>query len=177
MTPLPANNTGVLFVDYSVCGENHTMEVRYDGGGSVADAAVFADQLLTAASPGLFLLTILGTRHRAAGSNVSLPTIWPGSATYGSGSGAHYQSAWYADLVGRSDDGRRCRIAVFGFQEVADTTNNDYRVLRSESSIADDMVAAAEAGVHAPASIGGFLCSWHQYINIGVNAYWRNRIR
>jgi hypothetical protein len=177
MAPLPSNNTGCLFVDYTGCGEQHTMLIRYGAAGSAAAAMTVADALLSSLDPALLLITIDQVRDRPAGSNVSLPITWTGAGSYGSGAGTHDQTADFCDFVGRSNDGRRCRISVFCFGEKVDTTNHDFRVLTSEATAIGDAVAALEAGVGAPVSIGGLAVSWHQYADIGTNAYWRNRIR
>ncbi len=177
MAPLPSNNTAVLFVDYSGCGENHTLQIRFAAPGIIADAMGIADGLLAALGATIREITITGARVRAAGSNVTIPVAWTGAATYGSGAGSHNESAYYVDFVGRSVDGRRCRVAVFCVGVPADATNQDFRLTRSESGGVDAALTVLEAGSGAPVSISGLAVSWHQYGNIGTNAYWRNQIR
>ena len=177
MAPLPSNNTGVLYIDYSVAGENHTQQVRFGVSSSSGDALALAYDLWAEASPLLFLCTIIGARVRDAGTNVTYPVTWAGAATYGSGAGEHFNSAWYMDFVGRSIDGRRCRISWFGLVVDFDAVNDDYRLLAGENSNVADVLTALDSGSDVPVSISGQAVNWHQYANIGQNAYWRNHIR
>jgi len=177
MAPLPSNNTAVLFVDYSGCGENHTVQVRYGTGASAADAMTLLDAVWFAMSPRLRLVTVTGARVRDISTNVTYPVTWTGAVNYGSGAGFHFESAYYADFVGRSIDGRRCRLAFFCAQAPADITSNDFRVSATESTDVDDAITALNAGTDVPVTISGQAVNWQTYTNIGTNAYWRNRIR
>lgn len=177
MAPLPSNNTDVLFLDYTTSGESHTLQLRFDTHASVSDAMTSMDLFLTAVDPLIYVLTVVTARHRAFNSTVSLPVAWSGAATYGSGAGPHYASADYVDFVGRSQNGRRVRAAVFGAISNADTSGNDFRF----ASSANADVAAAVAELNAPSdrwlAIDNFKPTWYAYGNLGNNAYWRNRIR
>lgn len=177
MAPIPSNNTGVLFVDYNTCGEDHTIQMRYGSGGSVTDAMTVMENFLNALDPGLNLVTIIGARERAAGGNVTFPVAWTGAATYGGSAGTREKTAQYIDFVGRSVGGVRLRVAMFGVGDVVDTTEHDYRFSRAASAVVDDALTALEASAVAPVAADGDAVSWHQYANVGVNAYWRNRIR
>lgn len=177
MAPLAYNNTGLVFVDYASCGEDHTMQLRYGSDGSIEECLSLADTLFNAMDSSLQLVTIIGARQQAIHTNFSLPVTWTGAATYGSGVGDHYKSAWFADFVGRSSGGRRVRVAMFGLAADFDGTSKDYRYSTTESVDVADAVAALEANPNACVAIDGLVASWHQYANIGQNAYWRNRIR
>lgn len=175
MPPLPSNTTGVVFVDYSVGGHDHTIEARYSASGSQAGAMTVIDDLLTSLAAVLFTLTINGARHRPALSNVTLPVPWTGAATYGSGVAVPAQSAWYYNFIGRAPSGRRARIGVFGSNAVTDISAGDYRI-----PIVGAFVGARAVLDAAPddaVAIDGDTPVWYDYVNCGVNAYWRNRIR
>jgi hypothetical protein len=135
------------------------------------------DLFLQAIDPVLRLLTVTGARHRVFGGTVSLPVTWTGAATYGTGAGDHNESANYFDFVGRSENGRRVRVAVFGTSVQADTSGHDYRF----ASSAEANVAAAVIELNTPSdrwlAIDNFKPTWYAYANVGNNAYWRNRIR
>lgn len=177
MAPLPSNTTGVVFLDYNTCDEPHTVQCRYGASSDANGAMTVLDAFLTALSPVLNLVTIVGARERVAGGNVSLPLTWLGSATYGSGAGPHNESAYYYDFVGRSADGRRVRMAMFGAGGDHDGIGEDFRFSVADSSdIAAAFAVLAAAGADC-VSISGLPVSWHPYANGGVNAYWRNRIR
>lgn len=177
MAPLPVNSTATLFVDYQTCGEGHTLQIRFGVGGSAGDAMTVADALLTALSGELRLITIQGARVRDLGGSVTYPVTWTGAATYGSGAGLHFETAYYMDFVGRSLDGRKCRVSVFGHAAPADLTGDDFRMFASDSSAVANALTALEADPNTPVSISGDTVNWHQYADIGTNAYWRNRIR
>ncbi len=175
MAPLPSNNTGVLFLDYSVGGEDHTVQFRYPPGGSLIDLKDVADQFLSALGDAIMTITITGARHRAEGENITLPTAWTGASTYGTGSATHDQSAWYVDFVGRSAGGRKVRIAIFGAASFEDNIGHDYR-LPATDQIADALTVLNDNG-DILTGIDGETVVWYSYANVGVNAYWRNRIR
>jgi len=176
MAPLPSNNTAVTFVDYSCEGEDHTIQMRHSSGASVGDALATIDAFLTALGTNIYLLTITGARERDISANVTYPVTWPGAATYGSSTEGNYASAQYGDFIGRSIDGRRCRVAVFGLKGIVDTAGDDFRFPSSVGYVGAAL-AVLEADGNVPCSISGLPVNWHQYMNAGINAYWRNRIR
>ena len=175
MAPLPSNNTAVWFLDYTVCGEGHTLQARSGDGVDASEASSDLDQFLSAITDELFELTIVRLRHRAAGSSVSLPVTWSGGATYGSGAGVHADSAQYGDFVGRSFEGRRVRLAVFGWKGTIE--GDDFRVSTAEDSLIADAVALLNGTSDFFLAIDGTVPVWYGYANTGDNAYWRNRIR
>jgi hypothetical protein len=166
-----------VYLDYNTCGEDHTMQMRKNETASNDDVMAVMDAFLLALSPGLNLVTIIGARARDAGGSVTYPLTWPGDPTYGSGAGFHYESANFLDFVGRSIGGRRCRISVFGWGVQADTSSEDYRLTTGESAPVAAALAVLEAGSGTPVAIDGDPVNFHQYANMGVNAYWRNHIR
>lgn len=177
MAPLPSNNTDVLFVDYNTCGEDHTAQVRFNDDGSVTEAMSLLDTVLTALSSRLRLITIVGARVRAAGGSITVPVTWAGDPTYGGSAGVHFESAYFCDFIGRSDLGRRVRLAIFGFNSPADITNDDFRVTAAEDSGVEDAIAALNAATGVAIAVDGIHANWYPYANIGTNAYWRNHIR
>lgn len=177
MAPLPSNSTDVLFVDYTTCGESHTLQMRFNDDGSVTEAMSKVDEVLTAISSRLRLITITGARVRGAGGSVSLPVTWSGDPTYGTGSGAHFESAYFADFIGRSDLGRRVRMSVFGLNIPADTSGEDFRITSGEDAGVSAAVTALNASTGVAIAVDGVSATWYPYVNIGANAYWRNHIR
>jgi hypothetical protein len=138
---------------------------------------ILLHDLLTVLDPGLTLLTVLGARFRAEGSNITLPLVWTGDSNYGGTLGPRYKGAAFLDFVGRDVEGRRCRLEIFGPGDFFDTTNEDYRFTSTDSAVVADAVAVLQAGSGTPVSIAGNDVGWYPYANTGVNAYWRNRIR
>jgi len=175
MAPLPINNTAVLFVDYIVSNHNHTMQLRFNDTASAGDAIAVADAFLTALDDRIFTLTILGARVRDQGGSVTYPVTWTGAASYGAGTAGDYTSGWYFDFVGRSIGGRRGRVSVFGAAFLNDT--NDYRFELTDNIAYGAAMAVLEAGSGVPVAIDGDPINFNQYVNSGVNAYWRNHLR
>lgn len=175
MAPLPSNTTGVVFVDYTVGGEEHTIQCRYSASGSAAGAMTVIADFLAALTSVLETITITGARHRPAGSTITLPMVWTGAATYGSGVATRAQSAWYYDFIGRSPDGRRVRMSVFGANAMTDIAEGDYRIPIVGAFIGAK--AVLDAAPDDAVTISGDTPVWYTYANTGVNAYWRNRIR
>lgn len=175
MAPLPSNNTACLFVDYSVGGEDHTMLVRIGAGSTVADAMLALSDFLTTLVATIFTITITGARQRAVDAIVTTPVTWIGDATYGTGTATHAQSAWYINFVGRSPQGRKVRLAVFGAVNIVDLAENDYRL--PATGAVEDAIAVLQAADTVIVAIDGNGPIWYPYANLGVNAYWRNRIR
>lgn len=134
------------------------------------------DNVLTAAGTSLFLITIDGARVRDAGSNVTYPVTWTGAATYGSGAGIVGKTAWYIHFVGRGIGGRRNRITFFGNTVIVDPADDNYRISTANATVAA-MIAALEADPNTPCTIDGDTTNWHQYANLGANAYWTKKVR
>lgn len=177
MAPLPVNSTARFFLDYETSGHPHTLMVRFGTGSSPGDAMTLVHNFLDALSPLIFLLTVQGARVSNISSGVSFPVTWTGDPTYGSGVGDSTNTAWYLDFVGRGIGGRRARLAVFGSTNVRDGANDDYRISTSDSAAVLAAVQALEAGSDVPVTIDADAVNWHQYANVGMNAYWRNRLR
>jgi len=175
MAPLPSNNTGVLFVDYSVGGESHTTQFRYSDGSSLIDIKDVADQFFTALGDAIKEITITGARHRPKDENITLPVTWTGAATYGTGSATHDQSAWFVDFIGRTAAGRKARIAVFGAASFEDNIGHDYRLPATDQI--SDALDVLNGNSDQLCGIDNEVVVWYPYANVGVNAYWRNKIR
>jgi len=175
MAPLPPNSTGRLYVDYTVCGEEHTAIVRFATGSSADEALADFNDLTTEASPLLFESTVNNVRFSAALSNVSnpLPGTWP--TGWGSGAGTHIQTANMLSFRSRSLDGRKGGIILFGCKFTE--SGGDARINSAESADVEACLAVLANAEGTFVTINQFQPSWYQYANIGQDAYWRNRIR
>jgi len=175
MAPLPPESPERWWLDYSTCGESHSLQMRCEDGATATDASTAFDNFLTSIDSQVYELTVDGLRRAANGSNISLPAVWSGEPTYGSGDGPHDHSAAYVDFIGRSIGGRRVRAAVFG--GINFSVGADFRVSAGESTVVEDALAALVAAEGFWIAIDGLQPVWHSYFNIGPNAYWRNKIR
>jgi hypothetical protein len=151
------------------------MQLRYEAGGDFNEVLDVFDAFLTAIDAGIYEITIEGARHRADGATISLPITWAFATTYGTTTALHNQTAQYYDWIGRSTGGRRVRLTVFGAITGYDVADDDYRV--AATGIFEDgrdvLVGAADLLV----AIDNAPIVWYNYVNLGQNAYWRNRVR
>lgn len=175
MAPLPSNNTAVLFVDYTVSGEQHTMQARPQTGSSNLDVMDVLAAFWAALDDSIFLTNIDGARGRAEGATVTLPVTWTGDSGYGVTDGEHNTTAQYYDFVGRSILGRRVKLSVFGAGTLVDTVGHDYRL--TPSGLLLDALNVLKSNSDILGAIDGAQIIWYDYINTGINAYWRNKIR
>jgi hypothetical protein len=149
--------------------------IRYKDPATPADVIAAFNDLITACGALFITSAFVGGRHAADGSNVSVPLAGAWPTTWGSGSALDFHNGMYYDFVGRSLDGRKCRLALFGAQAVE--VGGDYRTTTGESSLINDAVDVLNGTPNIFISINKFQPVWAPYANMGTNAYWRNKIR
>ena len=175
MPPTAPDNTPRYFVDYTVCGFQHTLMCRVDSTVVAADVGATIDALFTAFDSSIFATTIDDFRFADAGSGVSNPVTWPGASGYGSGAGEPANTADYYDMIGRGPTGKRVRVAIFG--ATITTFGGDYRISGAENALVASAIAVLTSDVQMFLDIEFNNPVWKNYINIGTNAYWRNKVR
>lgn len=175
MAPLSPDNTQRFYLDYSTCGFDHTLLCRAGSTVVAADAGATIAAFLDAIGGNFRLITVTGFRSSAPGTNLSFSEVWPGAATYGSGAGLAYETAQYWDFVGRGSTGRRVRVSVFG--AIGYFGGTDYRITPAEAPDITDGLAALTSDGDIFLDIDYQVPIWHNYVDSGVNAYWRNKIR
>lgn len=175
MAPISPDATARYWLDYSVAGQVHSQQMRVIGSAGSAAANAAFDAVWSQMDSQLLECTIIGMRHAAVGSNITNPVAWTGPASYGSGPGDPYQSAYYYDWVGRGVTGRKVRVSFFG--TLLSQFGGDYRLVSGESAIVALVLDAFVADPECWVDISGNVPVWHNYADTGVNAYWRNKIR
>lgn len=175
MAPLPPDSTARVKIFYQTCGFTHTALIRYKAPNVVADVITEFNSFITACGGLFYESSFIGAQAAALSSNVfnEVAGDWP--VAWGSGAGPRYATAQYYDWVGRSVDGKRVRFALFGAQVTH--FGDDYRMLSTESTAVDAAVQVLNDAEGSFLSINGFQPIWKSYANMGVNAYWRNKIR
>jgi hypothetical protein len=175
VAPLPLDSTARYKFLYTTCGFDHTAQMRVGDGVSDADAATEFNAFITAAGGLFHASSLTGVLKAASGSNVFNPVVadWP--VGWGSTAGPADHTANFVDWVGRSLDGRRVRFSLFGC--TFNSFNDSYRILAAEDAAVNDVVTVLNAAEGTFVSINGFQPVWKQYADIGVNAYWRNKVR
>lgn len=175
MAPISPDNTQRYYLDYETCSTNHTLLCRAGSTVVDSDASATIAAFLAALGSEINLLTVTGFRRSAPGSSVTNPVTWGGAATYGAGVGPLYKGAYYIDFVGRGATGHRVRVSVFGAVTVASTDN--YRTLPGEASYVAACIAELTSDADIFLDVDYEIPTWHNYANIGINAYWRNKLR
>jgi hypothetical protein len=175
LAPLDPTGTDRIFVDYTVAGHQHTILCRFKTPATAQDAADQVRDLLQAYDTELYASSLVTIRQADSGSGVTYPFTGTFISTWGSGTAAGNETAAYYDIVGRGHSGRRARVAVFGAK-----VENANDIFRLPYSLGGEWAAAIDVMVSSSnvfIDISGDQPLWHQYINIGVNAYWRNKLR
>jgi len=174
--PLPANNTGRLWVAYNDSINNHELMVRYNTTTTLSAVMDFIDQYLTAQDTILYLTTILGARYSGPGSDISSPIVWTGAATYGDGTMPLNQAPRELCYLGRTSGGRRFRTFLYGGKF---TTPDDFRF----PSVAESVVEAALGVIFDAGADGSFVAidnlrpTLYTYADVQYNSYWESAAR
>jgi len=175
MAPLPHNDSDIYYLDYNTGTVDHTLMCRTQNGVSDGDAINAIDDFLTAVSPFLSTITVVGLRYQAEGTSFSNPVTWTGSSTYGSGTPDRQNEASFVSFVGRDTTGHRVRVAVFGAGLVNNLTN--FRSPAGASADVQNALDVLEAPDGCFYSINEGAPAWKQYMNIGLSAYWQRQFR
>jgi len=175
MAALPPSNTVRYFLDYTVNGIEHTIQMRVGAGATDGGASSSFSAFLATLSPNFYLINVIGMRKANLGSDVTNPVTYTGTTSFGSGTASdNLARAAFLSFVGRSTDGRRVRIFVYGTKITAE---GDYRVDVSEAAEVDSAVFLLNSATGVFLTISGLQPVWKAYANEGVNAYWQRRSR
>lgn len=176
MAPLPPQSTARVWLDYSDGTNEHSLVARLGDAVSVATAVTNMNAFMLELAPSLNLLTVIGARAAFDGSNVSNPFTWTGAATYGSGTMPVVNAPRELRFIGRSGDGRRVSVSVYGF---SGATPPSYRVSAGVDAAVDDAIdalaSASAAGVFL--SISTAVPVWKTYASFNFNSYWERQAR
>lgn len=182
MAPLPPNNTGRLFLDYTTGVHEHTLSVRFDSATTLAPAANFLSiflndiELLLPAS-----WQVTGARYQMPLTDLTLPYSDPTLTSFAGGGGGTLQAyeeprEWV--YVGRSSvTGRRWELSIYGLLLA---TPGDYRLgtgsLPPAIGASLDTIASATS-TGAWVAIDGNEFVVYPYVNCNFNSYWEARQR
>lgn len=175
MAPLPFNNTSILFLDYTTCGYQHTLQVRFGGDVPETEAETELAAFLASLGNSHRLMTINGCRYLPEGQNISVEVPWNGATTYGTGAGTANETAQFYDFIGRSATGRRTRISIYG--AITKTYQEKFRAPEGSDPAFAAGINELNTGEGTFLAVDGGQPIWKRYVNLGENAYWRNRVR
>ncbi len=174
MAPLPVTNTRRYFLDYHTDVAAHTVMVRTTGSVDEATFSSVFGNFLTQLAPILNLITVDGLRVAVAGSNVTNPAVWSGGASYGTGTEQGFLTPRELCFLGRSSDGRRARLFVFGYKGA---TPVDFRIESSGSPEISNAYGILNANPGIFISISGLATVKYPYVDVNFNSYWERQRR
>jgi hypothetical protein len=110
----------------------------------------------------------------AQGSSVRNPVSW--TSITGTGTPATFPTrlSRSGSFVGRSPDGRKVRIFLYGWVYGADAT---YRIYGSEDPILQAAIDDLNALTSRVGTISGSAPTFKPYLNFRNNAYWQTNLR
>lgn len=175
MAPLPPSNTERWKYTYSNAIAEHSFIFRLVDGSDIADADAVVSALMTFYDDLVVESTITGVEFAAEGSDIFNPRA--GSTvvgdTFGTTAANLTSNAVAATLIGRSEDGRRSRLSIFGWFGAV----SEYRLTVAENTDLGVLIAFLNAGTTPLISIGGIGVVYKQYIDIKANDHWVGRAR
>lgn len=176
VTALPASNTNRYWLDYTVNSDPHSLMMRDFGGlGAAAVSSIYSDLLSLFSTDDIYGIGVTGMRFAVAGSDVTLPRTYSGTASFSGGTAfdTDRRAAQYS-FTGRDDSGHKGRIFIFGAKFSA---NGDYRLQVAENARISDVVDYLNALPTSFCSINGKKMVWNAYANTGVNDHWVKKAR
>lgn len=178
--PVPAldpSNTERWFYDYTVLGNQHSLMMRTPDVLDAASAGEQIDAFLSAIEGGLIEITTVGMRVARGGSNITNPEGTVGlSANYGTGAGNVINAPLQVTFVGRSSDGHKARVGIFGWNGLVDDSFR-MTVVENADVLAGVTFLQAITSSGFFTSISGEPVVWHPYANIGFNDHWVKEAR
>jgi len=157
--------------------DDHTFLWRYDSSTNTASAVLSAiDGVLTAIGPQLYTITIGAVRFSLAGSVVSLPIAWTGSATYGTGTASANDRGAAIQFIARSATGRRTSFWLYAVDATAPI---GYRLTAAGNVNVANAITALD-GVSSAllyVAIDNTDPVHYPYANWKINDYWLHQTR
>jgi len=173
---LPPNTTKRYWLDYTVNGDSHSMLMRVlDTVSDVVAKDVFSGLIDLIDASTFYAINPTGMRVAEAGSDVTLPAVYDGSAIGGNGTAfdTDFRAKTYS-FTGRDPSGHKTRLFIYGAKASA---NGDYRIQVGENSIIETIVDYLNALTNCFVSINGRRAIWNQYANTGYNDHWIKKAR
>lgn len=175
MAALPQSNTTRWWAVYVNNNTTHRLGVRTGASVTPAQANTFFNTWFNAHIGLLNSTVVTGLETAVLGSNVRNPVAWTGATSFGTGSEeATDRRPSMISYTGRSADGRKSRIFLFGIKAVGE---GDMRIDTTESTVIAAGVTLLNGAAGVYLSISGLQPVWHGYANIGYNDHWTKEYR
>lgn len=160
---------------YTVNNATHRIGVRTANGVTSAQANTFFHTLFNTHAPVLNSVVPLTLEFAVQGSNVRNLSAWTGSASYGIGvQDGNDRRARFTTYVGRSTDGRKSKLYLFGLQDISE---GDYRVSGAESAVVQAFLNILNVANGVYLSISGQQPVWKGYANVAFHNHWVKQFR
>lgn len=172
MAPLPESNTPRYRVHYTVGTFEHTMQFR----SAISPVALGAlvEAFTNAFGINVWASVITNVEFAPSGSNIfNLVLTGAEGHSYGVGAMPITFAPLAYNFIGRSNDGRRVRLAVFGSKSNA----TNFRVAPLEESWIDDARGVLVGAGSSLLTIGGLAPVWKTYVNVKNFDHWVDEIR
>ena len=183
MAPLPAFNTGRVWIDYTSGGEQHSLLLRFNVENVLGNADVLATVNDIIAGMQAVMWTndaVVGSRYSDAGSPISLPySANSGAGSVASGTPNPESNAGFIGVSGRSLAGRQYHADFFTqvCYTLAVYREDTGGMTAAIEPFFDAFNTAPSSGDGMLVAIDGLRVIWKQYLNIGQNAYWQRKQR
>jgi hypothetical protein len=143
---------------------------------SIAEALSLYADFLNELEDFLYEITITGARWADESSNISLPTPWPGTSTYGTDAMPTLLAPRETRWVGRDQNGRRVSFSLYGMKY---TTPDNYRIISSGANLPNlGVIAINTASADgAMLTISGLRGTMKNYVDVNFNSYWEAEAR
>jgi hypothetical protein len=175
MAPLPQSNTMRWWAVYTANSTQHRLMIRTAPGVTAAQMNTIFTSLFNNLTSALNTINVQNLEFADLGSNVRNTAAWTGPASFGSGTEVDTDGrARSFSFVGRSQDGRKARVFVFGVKPFSE---GDYRVDTSEAVAVANTVTFLNGASGVFLSISGAQPTWKGYANIGFNDHWIKQYR
>jgi len=174
LTPLPPSNTIRYKTFYTYAGKTHDFQIRANAVYSPSTHGTFIAALFDALDPSLYPVTIGVTQVAVEGSNVfNNVTTGQEGQSFGSGTPAGIVTPQFIGFQGRSSDGRKVRLSIYGIK----AEENDFRFNPEDNDDVDAAIVVLNATANGALTISGIKPQWYTYANTGFNAYWQRALR
>lgn len=185
MADYAPNYTPRYRVKYSSHGKTHRFQFRF--GRSTAFSAAIPAKVtawLNALHTAMWTdFTVLGADWAEVDSDVFLPVEAPApdAGTVAVGSSTSAAAASHISFVGRTVNGLRAVVFLYGtaiFPDTSTTGLSDFRITNAErADISAATAALSELGGPAYCGNDGATVNWYPYANLKINDHWVRRLR
>lgn len=174
MAPLPEDNTERYFLFYTVSGHTHSLTIRCEDGTSAATISEEVSAFLEAAEPMLYSTQFVKLEMSANGSNVRVPATWSGVTEWGTGAGPERNAPQFVSFTGKSVDGRRFRVELFG--RIGEASDN-WRIYAVDNTAVEESIAALATVEPVFLTISGAAPFLNAYANQSIAQHWVGELR